>query len=152
MTYPTFYNKYYSLQIEQKSDFLYINMQIIAPIINTISLPSTYKLLCQMLPSIHLSRCFNNAHLPFYLEVKKTEIGHLFEHILLEYLYQIQSNAKTKNIVVIGETTWDWNIDPQGLFHIVVKTKNLSQYNWQIAIDKSKLLIDKIMESKPLLS
>src|SRR5579859_7486648 len=54
--------------------------------VSTKDFPNTFDLLEKFLPSILYSQCFNDEKIPFCQEVKQTEIGHLFEHILLEYL------------------------------------------------------------------
>src|SRR5258706_436221 len=76
----------FSLFVQKKKHTTRILMKLNTPIVNTRELPETYQLLETDLPSILRSQCFNELHLPFASEVKSTEIGHLFEHILLEYL------------------------------------------------------------------
>ncbi|KKR25220.1 MAG: hypothetical protein UT56_C0002G0034 [Candidatus Levybacteria bacterium GW2011_GWB1_39_7] len=64
------------------------------PIIETDQLPKTFEILNKMLPSIFKSKCYNDKNLPFFIEVRSTEIGHLFEHIMLEYICQLNIYAR----------------------------------------------------------
>ena len=65
-----------------------------------------------------LTQCFNDDGLPFRMEVKHTEIGHLFEHILLEYLCQGKIAKGAQRASYSGNTKWNWIKEPRGTFHI----------------------------------
>lgn len=120
LTHPSIINDFFSLSIRQKSSEMYLCMKLFTPAVNTASIPQTYDILLEILPGIYTANCFNDANLPFASEVKRTEIGHLFEHILLEYIYQIKSVRGEKNTMVKGETSWNWKRDPRGMFHIII--------------------------------
>src|SRR5258706_8550465 len=105
--------KHYSLQVKQKETHVYIKMQMLSSIISTSQLPDTKDILTTLLPGIHSSKCYNDQKLPFAKEVQNTEIGHLFEHILLEYIFLIKKNQTERNIVIKGETSWNWITDPK---------------------------------------
>jgi hypothetical protein len=111
-------NDFFSLHTRHNIHNSFIHMQMLSPILNTTNLPFTTKILENYLPSIHSSLCFNDQKLPFSQEVMHTEIGHLFEHILLEYIYQIKITLGHKNISVKGETSWNWYKNPTGFFLI----------------------------------
>ena len=111
-------NNFFSLHVSPHAHNSLIYMQVISPIVNTSQLRNTYKILQTKLPTIHSSLCFNDQNLPFFKEVRHTEIGHLFEHILLEYIYQIKTTKGNKNISVKGETSWNWYKNPTGFFQI----------------------------------
>jgi hypothetical protein len=52
-------------------------------------------------------------------ECRRTEIPHLFEHLIIE----LQSQAQPAE-VLRGETEWNWTIDPRGRFHVHVDYEN----------------------------
>jgi hypothetical protein len=54
--------------------------------ISTSTIPATSLQLALHLPSIFGCNCFNDGNKSFGEECKNTELGHLFEHIMLEYL------------------------------------------------------------------
>jgi hypothetical protein len=61
--------------------------------------------------------------------VTHTEIGHLFEHILLEYLCLAKLDSGEKSAEFCGCTTWNWKREPKGMFHIeITKTQGDSLY------------------------
>jgi len=113
-------NDFFSLSLHHKEATTNIEMQVYSSFFSTAALPNTYKILKTHLPTIHLSSCVNEKNLPFSQEVRHTEIGHLFEHILLEYVYQKKEALGQKNILVQGETSWNWLQKPRGFFTIVV--------------------------------
>src|ERR1700761_2246371 len=83
-----FVENLFSLAITQKQTRTQITMDLLYNQINTKEIPFITDLLQKNLPSVLQTTCYNDLDLPFHVEVKNTEIGHLFEHILLEYLCQ----------------------------------------------------------------
>ena len=93
-------------------------MDVLYNQVNTTEIPSVYELLRENLPSVLLTTCYNDMNLPFEEEVRNTEIGHLFEHILLEYLCQMKIRKGARRATFAGRTKWNWSRDPMGRFHI----------------------------------
>lgn len=124
-----------------------IIMVVLGTIVNTHKIPSTYPLLNQYLPQIFLSKCFNDAKLPFKDEVRHTEIGHLFEHILLEYLCVYKFTKGYSDVVFSGETSWNWRREPYGLFHINVNSGYEDLDIFPKAFEKTIVLMSQIMGS-----
>ncbi len=110
----------FSLHVMQKTRSTKIVMQTHHKYVNTGYIPSVEKLLRKYLPTVLLTECDNDERLPFALEVKSTEIGHLFEHILLEYLCQLKIAKGSESAIFSGRTSWNWIRDPRGKFHIRV--------------------------------
>lgn len=121
---PEFIGDFFSLQFLSKFSSTQITMQVTPSVVNTVSLPHTYKILSQRLPSIHTSLCFNDKKLPFAKEVRRTEVGHLFEHILLENIYRYKVSLGHTHVSVRGETSWNWNKYPIGFFLIMINIGN----------------------------
>src|SRR6185369_7243422 len=113
-------NKLYSLQVNQSPFKTNIQMNLRTDFYHTGNLPSTLSQLKQALPGVLKSKCFNEGNLPFSKEVLNTEIGHLFEHILLEYLCSVKISQGAKRAVFKGVTTWDWKKDVKGTYHITL--------------------------------
>lgn len=114
--------------------------------LNTRSFPLTLPLLKKHLPSIFTSECFNPLGLPFAQEVLDTQTGHLFEHILLEYLCQEKLKQGSGCATFTALTTWNWSVDQMGCFHIQV---NLGLSNHRLllpALKKSIRLFNKIID------
>jgi len=107
----------FSLAVTQKTRTTNIIMQSNNHL-TTASLPHTSAILKLYLPHVLETECFNEEGLPFAFEVKRTEIGHLLEHILLEYLCEFKIAKGHTEAVFAGRTKWNWLRDPRGKFHI----------------------------------
>ncbi len=137
----------FSLQINEKSTSIEIIMQTYTASIQTTDLPLTSLVLTFFIPDIFNHDCFNQSNLSFLDEVGCTEVGHLFEHILLEYLTQLVYNYQGLHKNFKGETKWNWRKDPYGSFHIVITGQNLSrQVFFKEALTKSVYLIELIYQ------
>jgi hypothetical protein len=120
-------------------------MSLYIPTVNTRELPQTTSILTQYLPSVLASTCFNDEKLPFALEVKSTEIGHLFEHILLEYLCYFKLSQGYTNAEYSGVTKWNWERDPWGVFHIIINTGWDDTEIFSSAVQQSIILLQLIL-------
>lgn len=122
-------------------------MKMELPFVNSHSFPQTAVILGKFLPQVFSHRCFNNKNLPFYQEACQTELGHLFEHILLEYLRQLKVEAGFKDPVYRGETSWNWNQEKEGIFHIEISAGEEDLEILRIALEKSISLMNIILSS-----
>ena len=113
--------------------------------VTTAHMPHLPQLLQQELPTILRSTCFNEDDIPFHEEVKSTELGHLFEHILLEYLCIAKIRVGFQEAVFSGITKWDWNKDPYGTFHIEVDMEKDDMLFLTPALQKATHLFEKIL-------
>ncbi len=119
-------------------------MQMKSKMWSTQDLPQTLTFLTNKFPSVLQTRCFNENNLPFAQEVKNTEIGHLFEHVLLQHLYKIKSADGHKQVTFNGRTYWNWSEHPQGHFKIVVDSKKADSTYFISALEKSIELIEDL--------
>jgi len=140
---------YFKLFIKRSKTRTLIHMQVLTGVVNTRDIPSTYNILARFLPGILKSKCFNDEKIPFFEEVRETEIGHLFEHILLEYLCQLKITEGADDVVYSGITDWNWYKDPRGLFHITIDSGQDDADIFPIALEKSMTLLNYIMEEGP---
>jgi hypothetical protein len=149
MPYQNSYNinNNFSLYIQQNNSSARIQMMMMRGPINTNDMPATFNILKALLPSVLLTECFNDQNLPFHQEVRNTEIGHLFEHILLEYMCQLKIARGHKSAVYAGRTRWNWKKDPRGLFHIQINCPLKDAEILPIAIKKTILLMKLILKS-----
>lgn len=135
--------KYFSIYITPKDSGIYIRMDMQLPHINTTTIPATFRILSQDLPGIYKHRCFNPSHLPFAKEVLRTEVGHLFEHILLEYLCELNNKYTDIKTTFRGETSWDWGKDKRGTFHIYINTQEEELF--KEALERTINLMNKVL-------
>lgn len=155
MTYTVFFSPYiyktnfFTLRIQLCSSFTTIDMEFLTPIINTVDLPHTKKILKKHLPTVLESKCFNTDYLPFSQEVKRTEIGHLFEHILLEYLCFSKLDHGFKKASYSGETSWNWRLENRGIFHISIDVGKTDATIFFGALKPTVDLINKILIPSP---
>jgi len=78
-------------------------------------LPDLANSLLQMLPKLREHLCYNRNGLPFIEELHDTELGHVFEHVILEILRQ-------RGLYLRGQTTWNWHRDPLGTYNVTINT------------------------------
>ncbi len=122
-----------------------INLKVKGVPLTTGSFPHARKILKKSLPSIFRSKCFNPENLSFYKESAKTELGHLFEHILLEYMSLIKI-PYVSQISYSGRTFWDKD-KTTGQFRVEI---TCSLPDWPIfvkALSKSIKLMDLILKN-----
>lgn len=151
--YKEYYqSNYFSLLLKHGREKTCIKMELFTNTVNTNEIPVVYAILKRNLPSIFYSTCFNQSNLPFSVEVRRTEIGHLFEHILLEYLCHIKSSLGSKNVQFSGVTNWNWNKDKYGIFHIDVTAGEDDQYVFKEALKKSVFLINLILKDNVVIN
>lgn len=141
-------NSQFTLEICVGASMTKLRMEMNSPVLTTRSLPKTHGILAKSLPSIFNAPCINQENLPFHEEVKKTEIGHLFEHILLEYLSDLKQRAGYPNPVFKGVTRWDWSSTKQGVFYISISSGNHDLTYFARALQKSISLLSTVLRSE----
>lgn len=144
------YEKHYSLAVKHVPYQTNIKMSLSTPYFHTHALPHTYNVLEENLPTVLDTQCFNDSGFPFDTEVKNTEIGHLFEHILLEYLCQLKIKNGHKKATFRGVTNWNWKKDARGTFYINIDLNPKDVIYLDIAIEKSIILLNKILSQREL--
>jgi hypothetical protein len=145
-------NDLYSLSIDRGQNKTIIVMKMHIPQVNTSEFPQTRNILKLYLPTILESTCYNEEQLPFYKEVSKTEIGHLFEHILLEYLCLVKLENGYDSVCYEGVTDWNWLRDPKGTFHITIKANNEELDILSLALERSMILTNAILSQEETIS
>src|SRR5579859_3857032 len=88
--------------------------------INTRTIPSAVSVLNKHLPVIFECKCFNEENKNFRQESKQTELGHLFEHIMLEYLCMAKLADGRNEATYEGVTSWNWLKEKEGTFNIEI--------------------------------
>lgn len=114
----TYNSNFFTLKIRQTRKATAITMQVSVPLVNTRDIPQTLEYMKENFPTVLRTKCYNDQNLPFSVEVKETEIGHLFEHILIDSLCDLKIKNGAKSAVFSGNTSWNWRRDPYGLFQI----------------------------------
>lgn len=133
------------LQVKQNISHTLITMKLFTGFVRTEKFPQTYPILSKFLPSIFSSKCFNEKKLPFADEVLNTEIGHLFEHILLEYLTKLKHLYHDQYVSYSGLTYWDWTKGSFGVFHIKVNAGKREGEIFEESLELSLKLLNRIL-------
>lgn len=147
--FPSFYStvtEFFTLRIAIGKKETHIVMELQNDKINTSQIPCVLSILEKYLPNIFYSQCFNEKKIPFSIEVKRTELGHLFEHILLEYLCQIKMEYGYDNVEYSGITDWNWKVNKRGTFNIAIDAGFSERIFLVKAIQKSSVLMRNIFE------
>jgi hypothetical protein len=111
--------------------------------VTTGTLPLTEEVLAENLPTIFSCQCFNEANKNFREECKNTELGHLFEHIMLEYLCMEKLDNGHDDAEYEGRTNWETS--SKGVFNIEIKTDLVDFEIIRKAFEKSVQLLGKIL-------
>ena len=138
---------FYEFTTTYFEDSLLLYMKVSSPFVKTRFLPQTHAFLKQHAPAVLTTTCFNDKNLPFSEEVKDTEFGHLFEHILIQYLYLLKTAAGETNIVCNGRTNWDWKTNPFGSFLITVQTNKTDVLLFRLALEKTICVCNRLLSS-----
>jgi hypothetical protein len=112
---------------------------------NTKYFPQTVSILSRQLPSILRCTCFNPENLPFSEELRHTEIGHLLEHIILEYLCEEKICHGSQSATFRGETTW-FKTEPSN-FEITIDKEAGDNIYLIKALSRSLSLFNEILQS-----
>lgn len=126
---------------------LHLVMQVAGTAVNTREFPRTLGLLRAYCPLVLATECFNDDNLPFREEVKRTEIGHLFEHLLLTYLCHSKANTAGSRRSYEGKTSWNWKREPWGRFHIYLPDTNARSLEFTTAYRQALRLTDRVMSN-----
>ncbi len=108
----------FNLKIRQNRNTTAIDMQLGVSFVNTCDIPQTLEFLSENYPSVLRTQCFNDKNLPFAVEVQATEIGHLFEHVLIDNLCSLKIKSGAKKAAFNGVTSWNWQKYQRGSFQI----------------------------------
>jgi hypothetical protein len=139
----------YTIAHQDKGDHWQITFNIPEPYHTLDAFPQVSDILTQHLPIIMTCDCYNEGDLPFCEEVKHTETGHLFEHILLEYLCQAKLAAGHDRAEFSGNTSWNWVKEKRGRFHITIGKESGDACFFNEALKQSLALLNRILEPDP---
>ncbi len=137
--------QYFTLEVTSTPKASRLIMHLFTHQVTTLHFSHLSKLLRKKLPCIFGCMCFNQQNLPFKEELKDTEIGHLYEHILLEYLAKLKSKSGDDQSDVAGVTSWNWNRQPRGTFNIVVNVGKKDLALLEVAITQTNQLMQEIL-------
>jgi hypothetical protein len=140
-----FVENLFSLAVTQKRTRTKITMDLLYNQLNTQEIPTIVTMLENNLPSVLTTTCYNDKNLPFNEEVQNTEIGHLFEHILLEYLCQHKLAKGARRATYAGKTKWNWHRDPLGRFHIHLTCGKKDADIFPLALDQTVALMKLLL-------
>lgn len=141
-------SSFFSLNFKQSRKATALTMQIFGNIVNTKDIPGTKKFLLKNHPSVLQTKCFNDKNLPFFEEVNQTEIGHLFEHILLDQLCILKIKSGAPVAVFNGNTSWNWRKYPVGSFQILIDIGKKELRLLLEALSKTIQLTENLIQPK----
>jgi hypothetical protein len=146
MQIPQHTNEYFTVKYSHYEAETQIMLSMLKSTSTTKDSPHTYFILKENLPTILSAQCFNPKNLNFAEEVKETEWGHLFEHILLEYLCIEKINMGYRQATHNGETVWKYH-KPND-FHIKIDAGTKDEAIWDICFYRTIALMKKILAQK----
>lgn len=126
-----------------------LHMQMLLPHVSTTSAPDCVGFLADHCPGVLKTKCFNEKKLPFYLEAKNTELGHLFEHVLLDQLCNKKISRGHENAEFSGITQWDWEQEPYGSFRITINLSREDLRFFATALKATIRIFEKFISTIP---
>lgn len=144
----SFSSPLFSLETFHTKKATLLTMRLRTKEVSTAYFPKTHQLLRRHLPTILRAQCFNERNIPFRKELIATEIGHLFEHILLEYLCLFKLDSGYKYATFQGVTYWNWKEESYGTFHISISCRLKESLLFPKALDKSIKLLTLILNTQ----
>lgn len=126
---------------------LHLLMRLKGPVVNTSELPNTISILTSYCPNVLTTDCFNDKNLPFIEEVKRTEIGHLFEHLLLVNVCVEKVKRGIEMYCLEGKTSWNWKTEPWGTFHIFIPHFNDNDAAFKPAFSDAISLTERVLHN-----
>lgn len=139
--------KSFKFDLVHKPSKTLIKIQFLTTFFNTRQIPSLYDYLEKNYPQVLETLCFNSQNLPFSEEVRGTEFGHLFEHLLISKIYDIKKQGGDKNFIVQGRTHWDWTNETRGSFNIYILISDEDRSILNRAISETVIIMEDIIGS-----
>jgi hypothetical protein len=146
-TLPIYQSENFTLHLKACKRNISFEMKVKPEFVKTGNIPSTISILEEKLPTVFCTKCYNYKNQSFAMEAKDTETGHLFEHILLEYLYQEKKKLGFKNFTINGRTKWNWKKYGHGVFHIIIDLTQKDYIVFQNALNQTLTLTEDIINS-----
>lgn len=147
LTQQSFSHQLCSLILTCNKSQTHIDMLLHSPHLTTKNLPETQRILRKYAPSVLCTTCHNDNNFPFRKEVCDTEVGHLFEHLIIDYLSQNDNAKRRFDRTYYGVTEWNWKTEPRGTFHITLSAGKRDQTLLYKAISESYQILEKILSS-----
>lgn len=86
----------------------------------TSQMPKFKEAVLLRLPELRFHRCDNGQGKSFVDELGDTELAHVFEHMLIEIISQMDSKVDG----VRGLTTWNWKKNPRWSYCVEIEYSN----------------------------
>lgn len=138
-------SNFFEYQYNHSTASTFIKIRFNLPFFTTVNIPQTFTFLQQQFPGVLTTQCFNGAGLPFIQEVNATELGHLFEHILIRKIYDLKKIAGEDNFIVEARTDWDWKKEDRGVFNIFVKWGHQNFVLFDQALEETSILFENLL-------
>ncbi|MGE5042339.1 MAG: hypothetical protein ACM3IJ_05570 [Candidatus Levyibacteriota bacterium] len=142
----------FCLEMSATPEKTFLTMEVSRSLVNTRLLPHTHEFLSLHFPNVFNTECFNEQNLPFYIEAAATEMGHLFEHILIEHMRLIKVAEGEKYAEFNGITSWNWEKDPVGVFHIELDAKIEDKKILFLGLKKTIILMEQLFNNTTALN
>jgi hypothetical protein len=139
---------HFSLTVVHRKKSVLLSMQVHNGQHNTDCFCDVVNFLRREAPDVLETTCFNPGNLPFCKEVERTELGHLFEHVLITFLCDEAIKNGAKTAVFDAVTEWNWIENPVGSFEIEIKSA-LDDNLLLPALEKTTTLVSQLFGSRP---
>lgn len=75
-------------------------------------------------------------------------MGHLFEHLIIEFMCQEKLSGGARSASFSAYTFWNWNREARGTFHIEIEAGNNDIQYFYPALEQATVLLNKIIDTK----
>lgn len=139
---------HFSFTVTHRQKSVVLSMQVHNGQHNTDCFCDVVGFLRKQAPDVLETTCFNPNNLPFCKEVEKTELGHLFEHVLITFLCDEAIKNGAKAVEYDAVTEWNWLKNPVGSFEIEIKAV-LDDALLLPALEKTTSLVSQLFGARP---
>jgi hypothetical protein len=140
-------SEFFPLTLDQQTHQAELHMVLEDRCLSTKDMKNVVGFFEKHLPDVLHTKCFNDHKLPFCKEILKTELAHLFEHVILVLLCQAKRKLGYKYSTYKGETIWDWEKNPKGMFSITISVKQKEADILLDVLPKAIELIDQFLKA-----
>lgn len=133
----------YTLAVTRSKSHVVLHGSLHNTPLYTQAIPHLSMVLQQYIPQIFSAMCFNEKNLPFDKELLNTEVSHLLEHILLEFLCEEKLSSGETQASYDGVTRW-YKDTPEN-FEILITNNDVRDMFFQNALKKSLVVFDMLL-------
>jgi len=148
--HSTYNHPEYELEINPQLKTTLFCLTVRPELLYASAFPTLVETLTKKVLNIFSCECFNPHGNAFKKEVVNTETGHLFEHILLEFLCDEKLKYGYRQVEYNGMTQWNWKEEKPGVYNICIDVSSNEYEILTQALSKTLDVINGLIDDRHL--